>query len=192
LNKIKPDLELPDEDALSAAQLLLTGCPEPAGKKKGYLRLEVGPNVFFIDPRKQVNEENWESYASLINSISKSNIKIGRNNGWQAFSANDSNYRWKCYYPGYSKLGSLNNINASSAFLIKLPAKIDPKSLSEQAFQLIEADTGIQTGVTIKYSGKKAIIKPEEALKPGSRYWLLLNEKAGLYEINVRNDSTTS
>jgi carboxyl-terminal processing protease len=130
-----PDLQLSEDEVLTAAKMLLKNHPfdrdEGTGDgeatdtdgnidagvlgvavsrdETGYLRWQVGAQSFRVSLSDWHMEENWSAGQELIDQcLGNTSVSVGTEQGWQEVSEEDLLRRWPVYFPGYQPLDILD------------------------------------------------------------------------------------
>jgi len=178
---IAPHLDLTGLDELQAAVVLLKNSEaklNSVADKTGYIRLAIGPNIFYVAVAELQKPENWAFAQKILDAAAKDSIaiKLGGKSGWAALPEEYLEEKYKFYYPEYFLAGDLEAIPLDKTFRVIFKNSIDWNSVKPDSIELIEAASGQRLKYRLEFVDDKVMtVKAESELKRATAYWLVIH-----------------
>nr|WP_054693770.1 S41 family peptidase [Syntrophomonas palmitatica] len=172
---VKPDIEVGDDEARLAAELLLYD--PPAGYKGKLLKLDTENFQATIDPVRARSAGFWKAWRSIIKGAAGNKFYAGTDNtAWTEISQEERESLWPLFYPDYKTNGPIVTVKPDSELKISLADDVNPRYINFSTVELIKADSGqrVKAGFTV-VNKKDIAVKPAAKLTPGE-YWLVLHD----------------
>jgi len=176
---IQPDIQVSDEEAELAAQLILYD--PPADYKGQLIKRVVNTWEINVDPERAHSARFWKAWRSMIQGAAADMLYIGNDTlGWSEISQEEYQSLWPLYYPGYKYYGDLTPVQADGEIKVSLAEELDPRYINFSTVELVKADSGERVKIAASLTGAKDIlVKPAAKLGSGE-YWLVLHDNIRL------------
>lgn len=167
---VTPDVEVPAQEALEAAWLLLS---QPAGGSSRAF-IEIGGGKFVIDLSVARSDDYWEAWNSLTRQLSSVEVEYGLGGATSAIklTREDIARHWPLFYPDYRLWGEYRHLESTADVLLSLDGLSSNWPAVSDRLELIDSQTGERVAYDVVENGALLRIHPL-AIAAGHEYWLV-------------------
>jgi len=175
INKIgiKPDIEVSDDQAIKAAELLLHNTPDSGSGS--LIRIDTESFSITVDPVMARTSAFWPAWNEIIRGCSRYDIYQGNaKNGWTELTTEERKNGWVFFYPDHKYQGEYEYKMQPEGLAIDFLTDVKTSYLNNSNIELINVATGKR--IPVQFTSNKSKVTMKAVKKPDSGlYWLVVD-----------------
>lgn len=170
---IKPDIEVSDDQAIKAAELLLHNTSDSGSGN--LIRIDTDSFSITVDPVMARNSAFWPAWNEIIRGCTGYDIYQGNaKNGWTELSDEQRKNGWVFFYPDHKYQGAYEYKMQPEGLALDFLAGVKTSYLNNSNIQLINAITGKR--IPVQFTSSNSKVTMQAVKKPDSgEYWLVVD-----------------
>ncbi|HHY27318.1 MAG TPA: S41 family peptidase [Desulfitobacterium dehalogenans] len=178
---IRPDVEIQENEPLKMAVLMLEGATQEDAEGQqvtDLIQFTAGGKDWNLSLEQAREPEYWSTYREFIqNNAFPGGFSWRNSSVWTTFSQGEQDALWPLFYPDYKGMNELKDLSVDKTFTVRFTAPLDFKSVTKNAFELIESESGKRIPVKFEKVDERSVkVIPEGLLEPEKTYWLLTHQ----------------
>lgn len=174
---IKPDFDTKTVNSLVIAELFSGKCRNEIDKS-GFVKILIGEKEFEIDLNVAKSEKYWSAFKYIINNVDRSNIYVGKKDGWVKAPEEYFNNIYKFFYSDYKELETSKEISEDKVFTVTFNKSINSSTIKDNTgIEIINDYNGKRIAFEVNsIDDKKITLTPKERLEAGQTYHIKIKD----------------